>query len=134
MFNLKAFIVKNIIDGIKNGTFSKEYGNIMAVNYLVKGILVEEDVATIDEEITAWAAAQVVETPAEPSEEEDVVVDTPTEPSEEENVVVETPTVIPEIIEDEEEEETVIPEEVPEIESKEEEEELINTPVTIPEE
>lgn len=121
MFNLKDFIKKNIVEGIKNGTFSKEYGNIMAVNYLVKGILVEEDVATIDEEITAWAAAQVVETPAEPSEEE--------------NVVVDTPTVIPEIIEDEEEEEeTVIPEEVPEVESKEEKEELINTPVTIPEE
>lgn len=54
MFNLKDFIKKNIIEGIKNGTFSKEYGNIMAVNYLVKGILVEEDIAAIDAKITAW--------------------------------------------------------------------------------
>ena len=54
MFNLKEFIVKNIVNGIKNGTFSKEYGNIMAVNYLVKGILTEEDVASIDAQIIAW--------------------------------------------------------------------------------
>ena len=62
MFNLKEFVVKNIINGIKNGTFSKEYGNIMAVNYLVKGILTEEDVASIDAQISAWETEQIVTT------------------------------------------------------------------------
>ena len=67
MFNLKEFITKNIVNGIKNGTFSKEYGNIMAVDYLVKGILTEEDVASIDAQITAWEAEQIVK--EEPAEE-----------------------------------------------------------------
>ena len=71
MFNLKEFIVKNIVNGIKNGTFSKEYGNIMAVNYLVKGILTEEDVASIDAQISTWEAEQAAK--------EDVKVEPPTE-------------------------------------------------------
>ena len=71
MFNLKEFITKNIVNGIKNGTFSKEYGNIMAVNYLVKGILTEEDVASIDTQITAWEAELIAKEEVEeiPSEE-----------------------------------------------------------------
>lgn len=86
MFNLKEFITKNIVNGIKNGTFSKEYGNIMAVDYLVKGILTEEDVASIDSQITAWEAEQITkeETVEEiPSEEvtepTDEVVEEPAE-------------------------------------------------------
>lgn len=86
MFNLKEFITKNIVNGIKNGTFSKEYGNIMAVDYLVKGILTEEDVASIDAKITAWEAEQITkeETVEEiPSEEVtepmDEVVEEPAE-------------------------------------------------------
>lgn len=86
MFNLKEFITKNIVNGIKNGTFSKEYGNIMAVDYLVKGILTEEDVASIDAQISAWEAEQIAkeETVEEiPSEEvtepTDEVVEEPAE-------------------------------------------------------
>lgn len=72
MFKLKEFITKNIVNGIKNGTFSKEYGNIMAVNYLVKGILSEEDVASIEAQIFAWETEQEVkeEVRAEPLAEE----------------------------------------------------------------
>ena len=61
MFNLREFIVKNIVNGIKNGTFSKEYGNIMSVNYLLRGVLTEEDIAVIDAEITAWEIAKAEE-------------------------------------------------------------------------
>ena len=95
MFNLKEFITKNIVNGIKNGTFSKEYGNIMAVDYLVKGILTEDDVAGIDAEITEWIAeqaARVVEkiSPEEVTESPDKVIeesmgDTGEERSEDEN-------------------------------------------------
>ena len=54
MFNLKSFIVTNIVSGIKNGTFTKEYGNIMAVNYFTKGILTEAELISIDSQITEW--------------------------------------------------------------------------------
>ena len=90
MFNLREFIVKNIVDGIKNGTFSKEYGNIMAVNYLVKGILVEEDIAFIDAEITAWEEEKA-QTPAILPEEDGQV-----DPSE----TMDEAVTIPEEVED----------------------------------
>ncbi len=61
MFDLKEFIKRNIVNGIKNGTFSKEYGNIMAVNYLAKGLLAEDDIASIESEVSAWELAKVEE-------------------------------------------------------------------------
>ena len=87
MFNLKEFITKNIVNGIKNGTFSKEYGNIMAVDYLVKGILTEEDVASIDSQITAWEAEQI----AKEESVEEIPSEEVTEPTDE---------VIEELVED----------------------------------
>lgn len=70
MFDLKEFIVRNLVNGVKNGTFTKEYANITAVNYLVKGVLTEEHVVSVNTQIDAWEAEQntVVET-TEPSEE-----------------------------------------------------------------
>lgn len=50
MFNLKEFILNNLIKGVKNGTFTKEYASILATNYYIKGILNEEDLARFDEE------------------------------------------------------------------------------------
>lgn len=71
MFNLKNFIVTNIVNGVKNGTFTKEYANIMAVNYLIKGILTTEDVMEIDAQITAWEEEKAkAEEPIEPPVEE----------------------------------------------------------------
>lgn len=63
MFNLKSFIVENIVNGIKNNTFTKEYGNIMAVNYLAKGIITEEEIIAIDDQITEWSeeVAKIIE-------------------------------------------------------------------------
>lgn len=58
MFDLKSFIVTNIVNGVKNGTFAKEYANIMAVNYLVKGVLTEAEVETISTQIEEWEAEQ----------------------------------------------------------------------------
>ena len=80
MFNLKEFITRNIVNGIKNGSFSKEYGSILAVNYLAKGILSEVELASIDEQVTEWENAQAVEV-EEPTEEEPT--DEPTEEVEE---------------------------------------------------
>ena len=52
MFNLKEFVVNNLINGVKNGSFTKEYASILATNYLLKGLLLEEDVARFNEETT----------------------------------------------------------------------------------
>lgn len=54
MFNLKEFIEKNIVDGVKNGTFTKEYANITAVNYMLKGVLLEENIISINDRIEQW--------------------------------------------------------------------------------
>lgn len=54
MFNLKEFIEKNIVDGVKNGTFTKEYANITAVNYMLKGVLLEENIISINDQIEQW--------------------------------------------------------------------------------
>ena len=84
MFNLKEFITKNIVNGVKNGTFAKEYGNIMAVNYLTKGILNEEDVANIDTQLTAWEESQSKPEESEPEELLKEVTEEITEPTAEE--------------------------------------------------
>ena len=94
MFNLKEFITKNIVNGVKNGTWSKEYACIMSVNYLAKGILSEEDVAGIDNQITAWEEAKIEQESAEEPAEEEVmeVVGEETEPAEQKTVPEETGT------------------------------------------
>jgi polyhydroxyalkanoate synthesis regulator phasin len=51
MFNIREFIIKNLIDGVKNKSFTKEYASILAVNYLVKGILTQEDLSRFNEEV-----------------------------------------------------------------------------------
>lgn len=55
MFNLKSFIVENIVKGIQNNTFSKEYGNILAVNYYTKGIITEDEIISINSQIEQWS-------------------------------------------------------------------------------
>ena len=55
MFVLKDFIKENLVSGVKNGSFAKEYANILAVNYLSKGMLGEVDI----EEISAGIEATV---------------------------------------------------------------------------
>ena len=73
MFNFKEFVVKNLINGVKNGSFTKEYASILATNYLLKGILSEEDIAKFDsettiEEVVEEIIEEMIETPVEESE------------------------------------------------------------------
>ena len=65
MFNLREFILNNLIKGVNNGTFTKEYASILATNYLLKGILTEEDIQRFDEETKEPE-------PVEPEEVEEV--------------------------------------------------------------
>lgn len=73
MFNLKEFIKTNLINGVSNGIFAKEYAAILATNYLVKGILSETDVEEISEAITP------------PIVEDDIVEDDITEVTEDDD-------------------------------------------------
>lgn len=100
MFDLKAFIVTNIVNGIKNGTFTKEYGNIMAVNYLAKGMLTEENIIDIHTQITEWESSLAAEEPAveEPTVEEPVVEEPTVEEPVEDELVEEPPVEEPETI------------------------------------
>jgi hypothetical protein len=58
MFKLSEFIITNIVNGVKNGTFTKEYANIMSVNYMLKGVLSENDVISINAQIEEWEIAE----------------------------------------------------------------------------
>lgn len=64
MFNLREFILKNLITGVQKGIFAKEYASTLAVNYMLKGILTSEDIEKFDEE------TKIVEQPIEEVVEE----------------------------------------------------------------
>lgn len=68
MFNLKEFILSNLINGVNKNSFSKEYASILATNYLLKGILSEEDIQRFDEETTK--EEEIIEEPIEEIKEE----------------------------------------------------------------
>lgn len=67
MFNLKEFVLSNLINGVNKNSFSKEYASILATNYLLKGILSEEDIQRFDEETTK---EEIIEEPIEEIKEE----------------------------------------------------------------
>lgn len=47
MFNLSEILRNNLIDGFRNGSFSKAQIIIFASNYVAKEMLSEEDFATV---------------------------------------------------------------------------------------
>lgn len=68
MFNLKEFVLNNLINGVKNGSFTKEYASILATNYLLKGILSQDDISRFDrettiEEVIDEVIEEMIETP-----------------------------------------------------------------------
>ena len=85
MSNLKEFIINNLIKGVKNKSFSKEYASILAVNYLIKGILNEEDIQKFDLETTEVVEENVEQT-IETVEETPVIEETEENPIEESGV------------------------------------------------
>lgn len=61
--NLGNFVLDNLKKGFANGSFTAEQTNIYAVNYLLKGVLSQEQV----DEISAMTAqAEEVEEHVEP--------------------------------------------------------------------
>lgn len=86
---MRHFIVDSIVDGVKDGTFSRAYGNILAVNYFAKGLLTMDDVESVKAQTTEEITQEVIE-----EEVEEVVTDeieTGTEDTETEEEVEEVP-------------------------------------------
>ena len=49
MFSMRDFVKRNIKNGVKNGTFTREYASILLIGYLGKGYISEDDIAELDE-------------------------------------------------------------------------------------
>ena len=66
MFNLSEWIKAGLKNGYREGVFSMPYITTMTANYIVAGLLVEQDAQEIAEACAAWdkeqAAAQQPET------------------------------------------------------------------------
>lgn len=52
MFEFNTWVVNNLISGVKNGKFSKEWAAVQLANYFVRGKVTEADIARFEEETT----------------------------------------------------------------------------------
>lgn len=50
MFEFNTWVVNNLIAGVKNGAFSREWAAVQLGNYYVRGKVTEADIARFDEE------------------------------------------------------------------------------------
>lgn len=48
MFEFNTWIVDNLISGVKNGSFSREWAAVQLGNYFVKGKITEADIERFD--------------------------------------------------------------------------------------
>ena len=53
MFEFNTWVVNNLIAGVKNGAFSKEWAAVQLGNYYVRGRVTEEDIARFEAETGA---------------------------------------------------------------------------------
>lgn len=51
MFDMREFLKDNLVNGYWNGSFTREKVNIFAMNYVMKGMLTQEDFQEIQERI-----------------------------------------------------------------------------------
>lgn len=66
MFNIKSWLVDNLISAYTSGQFSRERTNLLTADYMVKGLLDVADVARVAE---ATAVVEVVEEAIPPEAE-----------------------------------------------------------------
>ena len=50
MFDFAKWVVSNLISGVKNGAFPREWAAVQLGNYYVRGKIAEADIARFDEE------------------------------------------------------------------------------------
>lgn len=50
MFEFNTWVVNNLISGVKNSKFSKEWAAVQLANYYLKGKVAEADITRFEEE------------------------------------------------------------------------------------
>ena len=65
MFEFNTWVVNNLISGVKNGSFSKEWAAVQLGNYYVRGKVTDDDIVRFDEETIAPEEAITSEVTAE---------------------------------------------------------------------
>ena len=63
MFNIGEWLTENLISGVDNGVWAREYVAMLATNYMLKGLLSAEQVQRIAEE--TMPVAEPIEEPIE---------------------------------------------------------------------
>ena len=58
MFSMRDFVKRNIKNGVKNATFTREYASILLIGYLGKGYISEDDIAELDEYFDSLEVAE----------------------------------------------------------------------------
>ena len=53
MFEFNTWVVNNLIAGVKNGAFPREWAAVQLGNYYVRGKVTEEDIARFEAETEA---------------------------------------------------------------------------------
>lgn len=53
MFDFAKWVVNNLISGVKNGAFPREWAAVQLGNYYVRGKVTEEDIARFEAETEA---------------------------------------------------------------------------------
>lgn len=77
-FNLKNYVIKNLVKGFEDGSFSESEVMRLCIGYLTKGILTEEDVAEVDAQITEIIESREQEAEYEEPVEEIIEEEMPT--------------------------------------------------------
>ena len=59
MFEFNTWVVNNLISGVKNRSFSKEWAALQLANYYVKGKVTEADITRFDEELAPSSTSEI---------------------------------------------------------------------------
>ena len=60
MFDFAKWVASNLISGVKNGAFPREWAAVQLGNYFARGKVTEADIERFDEETAAPEAAAEV--------------------------------------------------------------------------
>ena len=60
MFEFNTWVVNNLVAGVKNASFSKEWAAIQLANYYVKGKVTEADIERFEKETTIPEAEDTI--------------------------------------------------------------------------
>ena len=65
MFEFNTWVVNNLITGVKNSSFSKEWAAVQLGNYYVRGKVTDDDIVRFDKETIAPEETTTSEVTAE---------------------------------------------------------------------